>query len=248
MKHILPLGLVLLLLPVWVAGLDLSKAEEYLDVFMRVRGDESGQASVYHWTGKVYSYIPGEKRMELFGFEGFNISRTVPGEIGFQLLTREAAFFTDHRTGEILDQWRNPFTSATIPVVHIWNDPVNQDMSFEPEMLPYVHQIFPSTDLGNTLVFHMDIFPFYPSPLPRREYSEYSQSDTYQAAEFFQFFVNKEDLTSESSIPAEISWTRISPWMPFMKMGDRAGNLILYSGEPSWKVGFRHYPNISKTT
>jgi hypothetical protein len=60
-------------------------------------------------------------------------------------------------------------------------------------------------------VFHMEIFPFYTSPLPRKEYPEYSQSDTYQAAEFFQFFVDKDDLDRKLSIPADISWTRIIP-------------------------------------
>jgi hypothetical protein len=246
MKIIPWLVLLLLCLPLGLESVDLSSPDEYLDVFMKVRGDASGAASVYHWTGKVYSFIPGEKRMELFGFEGFNISRTVQDEIGFQLLTREAAFFTDYRTGEILEQWRNPFTSATIPVVHIWNDPVNQDMSFEPSMLPYVHQIFPSTDLGNSLVFHMEIFPFYTSPLPRKEYPEYSQSDTYQAAEFFQFFVDKDDLDRKLSIPADISWTRISPWMPFMKMGDRAGNLLFVCRGTKLEGGFAALPKHIK--
>ena len=83
-------------------------------------------------------------------------------------------------------------------------------------------------DLGHQVAFHTDIFPFYESPLSTREYPDYVQSDVYQSAEFFSFFVDKADLANQelSTVPVSINWTRISPWMPFMKMGDRAGNMV----------------------
>ncbi|MDZ4120856.1 MAG: DUF1838 family protein, partial [Candidatus Cloacimonadaceae bacterium] len=229
MKQLFGLALVLLLgmTCLW-AQKDLSDPGQYLDTFMRVRGDASGKEVVYHWTGTVYSYIPGERRRELFEFEGFNVARTVVKDDGFELLTREAAFFKDTRTGKILETWHNPMTNTEIPVVHIWNDPVNQDITFSDEYMPYIHRILPSADLGDHLVFYMDLFPFYTSPLPRRDFAEFSQSDMYQAAEFFQFFVSKADIDNPklSTLPNHISWTRISPWMPFMRMGDREGNLV----------------------
>ena len=231
-------------LPLFAQSVDLSKPQDYLNAFMRVRGDAKGGETLYYWTGTVYSMIPGEKRMELFGFEGFNIARTVPGETGFQLLTREAAFFTDYRSGEILEKWRNPLTNKEVQVVQIWNDPVNQGLNFESDMLPYIHQILPSTDLGDELVFNLEIFPFYPSPLPTKEFGEYSQSDTYQAAEFFQFFTAKSDLqnTALSTVPVTITWNRISPWMPFMRMGDRPGNLIFVCRGRKLEGGFEALP------
>lgn len=127
-----------------------------------------------------------------------------------------------------MENWRNPLTGKTIPVVHIWNDPVNQDITFEANQLPYIKKMLPSTDLGTQLVFNQEIFPFYDNPMSRKEYGDYVQSDTYQSAEFFQFFVDKSDLANSSltSVPATLSWTRISPWMPFMQMGDRVGNLV----------------------
>ncbi|MDD2544523.1 MAG: DUF1838 family protein [Candidatus Cloacimonetes bacterium] len=235
--------------PLLGSGLDLSNPEDYLQAFLRVRGDASGKEVVYHWTGQVYSIIPGEKSMQLFDFEGYSIARSIVEEGGFKLLTREAAFFKDHRTGKILESWRNPFTGHTIPVVHIFNDPVNQDMSISKEYLPYIHQIIPSTDLGETLVFYMDIFPFYPSPLNTREHGEYVGSDMYQAGEFFQFFVDKNDLANEEmdSVPANISWNRISPWMPFMRMADRAGNLFFVCRGRKLEGGFESLPDQIRT-
>ncbi|MDD4309084.1 MAG: DUF1838 family protein [Candidatus Cloacimonetes bacterium] len=237
-----------LLMPAMVFGIDLANPQDYLNAFMRVRGDAEGGETLYFWTGSVYSIVPGEKRVELFGFEGYNLAKTVPGETGFQLLTREAAFFTDYRSGEILEKWRNPFTEKEVPVVQIWNDPVNQDLEFGSEMVPYAHQILPSTDLGDQLVFHMDIFPFYPSPLPRKEFGEFSQNDTYQAAEFFQFFTNKSDLLNPAlkTVPVSITWNRISPWMPFMRMGDRPGNLVFVCRGQKLKGSFEALPKKIK--
>ena len=239
----------LTLLPLTAEEFDVADPQKYLDAFTRMRGDSKGGETLFYWSGTVYSWIPGEKRRELFGFEGFNIARTIPGEAGFKLLTREAAFFMDHQSGEILETWRNPFTNAEVPVIHIWNDPVNQDMEFGAEMLPYIHKMIPGTDLGDELAFYMDIFPFYNSPLPRKDFAEYSQNDMYQAAEFFQFFVNKSDLAnmSLSTVPTTITWNRISPWMPFMKMGDRPGNLVFVCRGQKLMGGFDALPEHIKS-
>ncbi len=93
-------------------------------------------------------------------------------------------------------------------------------------------------------MFHMDIYPLYPSVLNKKEHGEFAQSDTYQAAEFFQFFVNKDDIqdTSLTSIPADISWSRLSPWMPFMRMGDRIGNLVFVCRGTKLEGGFKSLP------
>lgn len=89
--HIYTILLLLILLPVLLGAAENSD-QAYLNDFMRVRGDASGAEAVYHWTGTVYSYIPNQRRQELFKFEGFNIARTQVQENGFYLLTREAAF------------------------------------------------------------------------------------------------------------------------------------------------------------
>lgn len=249
--HLGVIGLLVFILLILCSNLtsadketNLSAYRDYLNDFMRVRGDASGKDVVYYWSGSVYSFIPGEKKQELFKFEGFNIAKTIITEEGFQLLTREAAFYTDPKSGEILSKWQNPFTKEEVSVVHIWNDPVNQDIGFPDEYLPYIEKLLPSSDWGGTRCFNLEIFPFYPSPLPRDLYPEYSQNDTYQAGEFFQFFVQKSDLADKtlSTVPVVISWTRISPWMPFMKMGERAGNLLFVCRGMKLADGFAEMP------
>ncbi len=224
--------------------LDLNNPDQYLDAFMKTRGSLDGTPVVYHWTGEVYSFIPGQAKKSLFRFEGFNIAKTNKVEGGYELLTREAAFYEDLKTGEIIETWNNPFTQKDVNVVQIWNDPVNQDISFPPEYKSYMKKILPSEDLGDMMVFYMDIFPFYDSPLPRAKYPQYSQNDKYQAAELFQFFVNKSDVLDlkTASAPAYISWTRFSPWMPFMEMGDAPGNLMFVCRGKKLENGFNDMP------
>ncbi|HNX00697.1 MAG TPA: DUF1838 family protein [Candidatus Cloacimonadota bacterium] len=224
--------------------LDLNNPDQYLTAFMKTRGSLDGKPVVYYWSGEVYSFVPGQEKQMLFNFEGFNIGKLNKVENGYELLTREAAFYENPKTGDILENWDNPLNGKAVDVVHVWNDPVNQDMSFPPEYKSYIKQFLPSDDLGDMVVFYLDIFPFYDSPLPRAKYPQYSQSDKYQAAELFQFFVDKGKLLDLNtvSVPAYISWTRFSPWMPFMEMGDAPGNLMFVCRGKKLEHGFDDLP------
>lgn len=224
--------------------LDLNNPDQYLSAFMKTRANLDGTPVVYYWSGEVYSFIPGQEKKILFRFEGFSNAKLNTVENGYELLTREAAFYENPKTGDILETWNNPFTQKDVNVIHVWNDPVNQDLSFPPEYKQYIKKILPSEDLGDIMCFYMDIFPFYDSPLPRAQYPQYSQSDKYQAAELFQFFVNKADLLDpkKTSAPAYISWTRLSPWMPFMEMADSPGNLMFVCRGKKLENGFNDLP------
>lgn len=239
------LSLFLFLFSGVLGALDLSDPATYLKSFLRARADLSGEEVFFHWTGKVYGFVPGERRTELFDFEGFSVLRLTEVEDGWQILGREASFFKDTRTGEILTSWRNPYLkNEIVPVIHVWNDPVNQSFIFPAEELPFVRKSLPSEDLGDELVFYLDLFPYYESPLSRRDYSQNSQSDIYQAAEFMQLFVPLHTLEDEtqSRVPCQLGLTRITPWLPFMKMGDRKGNLIFVCRGQKLEGGFEALP------
>ncbi len=248
MKKYLLIISLLIAVSFTLQALDLKNPADYLNAFMKTRASLDGKEVVYWWTGTVYSFVNGEKDRPLFQFEGFNIARAVKVEGGYELLTREAAFYKDLKTGEILETWENPYTKQKLDVVHIWNDPVNQDISFAKEYLPYLSKFLPSTDLGNELCFSMDLFLDYPSPLPKDKFPKYSQSNQYEAAELFQFFVKKNDVLNDvmNSVPCFITWTRISPWMPFMAMGDKQGNLVFQCRGKKLANGFQDLPEQIK--
>ncbi|WP_405706602.1 DUF1838 domain-containing protein [Streptomyces xanthophaeus] len=189
---------------------------ELLHAFARTRASLDGREVTYWWSGDVWSWGPGEPYRRLFGFEGLNVARLVTdGEgDGYQLLTREAAFYLDPLTREILETWEDE------PVVHVWNDPANQKWRPFP---------VPVTDLGEQVCFSLEIPLAYPSPLPVEEFPQNSADDTYRALELFQFYAPATVLTTDAdSVPATMSWTRMSPWLPWMARGQQPGGLTFH--------------------
>lgn len=124
---------------------------ELLRSFARTRASLDGEEVTYWWSGDVYSWAPDEPYQRVFGFEGLNVARLVQdveaGPDAYQLLTREAAFYLDPATREILETWQD------LPVVHVWNDPANQKWRPFP---------IPTTELGGQVCFSLEIPLAYP--------------------------------------------------------------------------------------
>jgi hypothetical protein len=204
------------------AGLDT------VDSFVRVRGSlNPTEETVYYFKGAVRAQQPDKRAEKIFDFEGFNVARTVLDEnSNWRMLTREVAVYRDPQTGKILETWENPFTGKDVKVLPVWNDPVNAVLGPKGSSSPT-----PVEDLGEEVCYSVDAFLTYPSPLPREQYPQYSQSDIYQGAELFNFYAEKDDLADPqaSSVSAEISWTRIGPWLPWMQMGDRPGEMVYHT-------------------
>ncbi|MFJ3201307.1 DUF1838 family protein [Streptomyces sp. NPDC086989] len=189
---------------------------ELLHAFARTRASLDGTEVTFWWTGDIYSWAPEQPYRHVFGFEGLNVARLVEDSEGggFQLLTREAGFYLDPRTREILDTWEGK------PVVHIWNDPANLRLRPFP---------VPVTELGDQVCFSLEIPIAYPSPLPVAEYPLNSADDTYRALELFQFFAPGAVFTTDApGVPCTMSWMRMSPWLPWMEQGQRPGGLAFH--------------------
>ncbi|MDH6541344.1 DUF1838 family protein [Streptomyces lavendulae] len=200
--------------------------EELLRDLARTRVSLDGEEVTYWWSGDVHSWAPGEPYRRLFGFEGVNVARLEAegaqdagdardgGAGGYRMLSREAAFYLDPGTREILETWQDK------TVVHVWNDPANQRWRPFP---------VPRTELGDQVCLSLEIPLSYPSPLPVADYPLNSADDTYRALELFQFFTPAAALAGDApSVPATMSWTRQSPWLPWMEQGQRPGGLTFH--------------------
>jgi hypothetical protein len=212
-------------------AIDINTPEGAVAAFRKVQcSTEDSRPTVYYWVGETYSRVPGEPDKLLFRFEGMNtrqcVTVTDPARgKGFRLVSREILFYKDPVTGEILDEWKNPFTGETVKVIHIANDPVNFRAPIFPvraDGKPYESDIKVMGDhwWGTTTV------PlFYRNPLAG-DYQDYV-GGTYHATEMFNFFGRVSDLTDAKKPSADVSvaWARISDWLPWMKMRGRAGQL-----------------------
>lgn len=190
-----------------------------------------GKDMIFTIRGWAYSFIPGERPKKLFGLDGYNIRRRVetPEKDGFFIATREVVFYTDPKTGEIIDEWNNPWTKEKNEVFQIANDPVNFRIRVRDGKYYGVTkngkrefgELGPPEDFGGYFVWTSDVFPFYPLG---------GFEKNYTASEMFDFYVPKKYLyNKEKPKNVYVSWTRVGPWLPWMKMQKHEGMMVYHA-------------------
>ena len=230
--------------------LDPAKPEDALEVMKRTQcGAKDGEPAVYHWSGKVYSRVEGERDRLLFLGEGMNIRQCVAvtdpkrGK-GFRQVSREVMLFLDPATGQVLRQWKNPWTGENVEVMHIANDPVNGRPTFpmgadgKPYSIAYKR-------MGDWVQMPLEVPLFYHNVLGG-DYEDYV-GNQYHAMEIFDFAARADELfdTAKPTAYPSVSWVRISNWMPWMKMGSRQG-LVVFNAMGAKVKSFDELPAVLK--
>jgi Protein of unknown function (DUF1838) len=232
--------------------LDPAKPADALEISKRVQcGEADGRQAVYHFSGKVYSRVQGEPDRLLFLAEGMNVRQCVTVTDpqrgpGWRLVSREVLLYLDPQTGEVLRNWKNPWTNEAVEVVHVANDPVNQPAMFatgsdgKPFSIPTLRRA------GRWFFMPAEIPLFYTNVL-QGAYQDYV-GGKYHAMEIFDFaFEASEmlDTRKPTSYPI-ISWVRMSDWLPWMKMRGRQGILVVNAMGHKLK-GYDELPAVLKT-
>lgn len=221
------------------------------DAFARLQGDLDTKRQKYGWyRGVVLGVRPGEAVRPLFGFEGFSASRLLPLPNGsWRKVLRETVFFRSveprsGRMGPVMDTWRNPYTDEDVKVVHTFNDPFNFTISeYFPEPPSYgglnkdkpprIPLRLPFSIAGNnTLLLGTDIHLYYPSALQPEQWPRESAGRMSQVSEMFRYVIRAEDMANEKNTSVEYhgTWNRITPWLPWMLMGQAPGHVV-YVGD-----------------
>ncbi|MEZ5475259.1 MAG: DUF1838 family protein [Steroidobacteraceae bacterium] len=205
--------------------IDLTDPVAQLDAYVRVVGDTSGKPYSGYAEGTVYAVVPGAKARPLFGVRVLGRGRFEKIDGGYQRLSREIGFYTDLKTGAILDSWYNPYLEREVEVVPIQNDPVNR--KFIAGQGTPIRQMVS----GDNVIFYREIPLRYPNPLDREHYPLYSSGDFYSAVELFNDYAHLSDLSKPdlTSVPSTGSWSRIRPWLPWMEMGQHEGYLLYHA-------------------
>jgi hypothetical protein len=195
---------------------------------------KDGEPITYWWIGDLYSRVPGERDRRLFRVEGMNVRQcdtvTDPARgTGYRYVSKEILLFEDPTTGAPLTIWKNPWTGEEVTVVQVANDPVNAREPTYPRDGNGTPRTWTGTVLGNHW-WTTDTVPlFYDNPL-QGGYQDYV-GGKYHAVEMFNSFGDLDDLVSPKTSTAQvrIGWVRISGWLPWMKMGDRAGEVYFHA-------------------
>jgi len=193
---------------------------------------EQGVTRYGYWEGRLWSRVPGERDRHLFDVIGINVRQCAMLDdakrgSGFRSVSREIMIYLDPATGEVVDSWQNPWTGATVQVMHVANDPVNMrapawaldeaGKPIEVTMRRY----------EDTLVSASEIPLFYDNPLAG-EYQRYIGGQ-YHTMEIFNTFYRAAEFLDPAKTriaDSRLSWQRISKFMPWMEMGDRPGLMI----------------------
>lgn len=218
------------------------------ELLARIEGDTApGKFVNGHVTGVVHGVRDGEAVRPLFGFEVFSALRVLKQPDGsYQRLCRELVFYSDPATGDLLDEWDNPYTGERVRVVDVANDPFNYVISeYFPQPPSYGGLNAakrPPRPLslkwglmnGNTVAVDRDIHLFYKNALEPAKWPRESAGPMNRVSELFRIFMRLEDVENPAltHLPHTGVWSRITPWLPWMLMGPAPGH-IYYMGRYS---------------
>lgn len=221
--------------------LDLSTQRGCRDAWAKLAGNTDMKSTKYGWySGVVQGVRPGEALRDLVGFTGFSCAKLLPndgGDPGYKKVLREIGFYTDLKTGEILEEWRNPYLNETVKVVPVTNDPFNHTITdFYPPPPSYgglnraappkIPMILDFRRHNNRLNWFSHINLFYPTALQPMKWRRESGSPFNQVTETFLYQIDWRDMQNaqKTSVEYNGTWTRTTPWLPWMLMGPTSGH------------------------
>jgi hypothetical protein len=220
--------------------LDLSKSVDNMTAWARLLGNTDMKSTKYGWAnGIIQGVRPGEAIRDLFGFTMVSSARLLPHEsgVGYRKVLREVGFYTDLKTGDILEEWHNPYLNEKVRVVPIANDPFNHTITpFYPqppsygglnrEAPPPVPLLLDWRRRGESLNLFSHINLFYPSALQPAKWPRESNSVFAQVTEVFLYQIDWADMQNrrKTSVEYNGTWSRTTPWLPWMLMGTTPGH------------------------
>ena len=98
----------------------------------------------------------------------------------------------------------------------------------EPRKIPL---IFPWRRAGDIITLNTDMHLYYPNALQPDKWVRESSGPMAQVSEMMRYFVSAKDLENPelTSVPFTGTWNRITPWLPWMLMGQTPGHCLYMS-------------------
>jgi hypothetical protein len=231
--------------PPLVTKVDFKDPKWNRDTFARLDMDVDPTKQKLGWLkGTVYGVRDNEPVRPLFLNEGFSFVRSQRLPDGsWRRMLREIVFYRDIDTGEILKTWKNPYTGREVKVVPIANDPFNYTIgeyfpdpptygglnTVKPPRRPFLQDW--SYGPNDELILHSNINLYYPSALQPDKWPMESPGVYSRVTELFIYVVKRKDVENPTltSLPVVGSWSRITPWLPWMQMGGGQGNVSFFN-------------------
>jgi len=205
-------------------------------------GYENPVIGCFH--GLMYARIGNKRMIPVFGYEGTGILQCKYNDEGtLNIKSRETGYFTDLRTGNVLESWKNPFTEETVPVYHFYNNLLGGKlntkipkfaMGVESDTPTLMNEgtifpdkngefpfILPFQTAGNDLMLGWDYTHEYTNPVNPEGWPLSSTGTKISPSEHFTFFIDRNDLENRdlSTVRFRAGFSRQCNWWPWMRMG-----------------------------
>lgn len=221
---------------------DFSDPVQSLRAFIKLTGDLDPTKETPGWFGGT---VFGDTRRDrplkpLVGIEGFGVVRTeVQPDGSFRIFNRECAFYKDLKTGEFIDEWKNPYTKEICDVKSIHNMTVNAHLIVSEKVGTAIEMDFDGTlmevplplgwnTFGDKLFSMFEVHTAFPNELTPEKWPRESAGKVLRIAEIFQRVASLADVENPDLTSADYSgcWTRVGPWLPWMRQGQADGSLL----------------------
>ena len=222
---------------------DLTTGRGNVDAYLKLTSNLDMESTHFGWIeGIVMGVAPGGPLKNICGFRGWGCNRLLPyegEEYGFRRVLREVVFYTDLETGEILEEMENPYTGELVKVVPVANDPFNAIFRESwPDAPTYgglnteVREKRPFllnwNLIGGKLMMEVHVHLYYPNALDPEVWVRESAGPMNRVTENFIYSMSMDDLQNPdlTTIPSTGAWSRVTPWLPWMLMGQAPGHIL----------------------
>ncbi len=199
---------------------------ERLETMIRIMGRTDGGVAI-RWTHGVLAGVVEQETTQLLGISQQVFTRHRRREDGgFDAVYLELVYFTDLKSGEVLEEWSNPYTDrkVTVPAQVLGPTPIQIPLDLKVINEPYpmegivnTHWLEPLPTLGDDVSFNERIDSYVP---PMTE-----GGAPLKFHEVFAFRASSASLRNTNSphVAATVDKFNVISWRPWMEMSDVDG-------------------------
>ena len=225
--------------------------------------------SAFH--GMLFGRVGDERLKPLFGytcFGGFQAKLLDTGNV--RLRGKETGFFTDLASGQVLEHWDNPYTGERVQVFNFLNERIRGELSPQMPVFQFgdgedaptlmndgsarqnpdgsVPFILPWERVGDNVLLSWDYTHRYRNPVSADKWPHACTGEFINPSEHFTFTTPGQELADRDKPCATFhcGFSRLSPWWPWMRMGQSGikGGLFGRMHSHKGNRGFDDIPRV----
>ena len=256
--------------PAWAGGheaaggnlqpLDLNDAKDNVYAFAKLWFG-LGEPVLGAFHGVQYALVGKNRLMPVFGYVGGGHMQAKILDNGHaRVRGKEIGFFTDLRTGDILESWTNPWTDETVKPFNFYNDRLRGELSLEMPRFQFgteedeattmneadtltnesgtIPFILPWQRFGDQYLLAWDYSHEYTNPVTAEKWPKAHTDERINPSEHFVFYTPQNIMDDRDApvVPFHSGFFRQGPWWPWMMMGGSGVDGVLIGRMHSYRI------------